>query len=64
MIGVYQAFGDLRKVALLYSIAATAAEPSGQFDTESLVGRADAFFVFLSADGGEGNLKNPPSKIS
>lgn len=55
MSGVYQSFGELRRVSLELAI-----ESAEDFSTEAVVSRADSFFQFLVKDDPGENSKIPP----
>lgn len=46
--GIYQQFGEVRRTALQLAI-----DSAEDFATDAVVDRAEAFFQFLTRDGGE-----------
>ena len=50
MNGVYQTFGDIRKVALELAIESASMVSVDSLGTEAVVDRAESYYLFLMGD--------------
>jgi hypothetical protein len=50
MSGVYRAFGEIRRTALELAIESASLHGVGSLETESVIGRAESYFLFLMDD--------------